>query len=859
MIITEIIGLPDTNFAYLSRMPDQFLTDKEKEKPYYIKNSMDFFANIAFNQYRNHTKSFVKNYDLLKGILDYSDFYQDTPEVKGFIDVLNSDTELPKYVKHYPILNPPVNTMIGELSKRPDITKVRAFDADSKNEELEYKSNVIEQMIMQEGKKTLMADLQLKGMDVGDVSDEDLNKMVLEKVNEYLTSFTSLGEKWGNNILTALKVEFNLKEISEDCFRDLLIASREFFFIEEDTSKTGFSVENLNPKNQWQLGTPDSKYTSAISGEKNVPYVTGTIHIMELTEMIKRFPDLTTEEIDHLRKQNWNDKLMNGRTNLSNNTTAPDNIMYDTYSRLLNQERALLESEMESGQNRDEFSELLGQTNSNLSYGNKFIVIRAFWESKKKVGLLKYVDEDGQPQEMMVDENYKTGSPNEISIEWGWMNVMYYGARLGPDVFHMKPFKLLDYSPIIGVIHEVKNSTARSLVDLMKPFQVLYNVCLNQLYELLQKEKGKVQLMSIRHVPTPKDGDAQDALDVWEQDAKDRGIVFVDDSLENTKGASSFNQYTALDLTRTQEIQSRYSLASQLKQECWELIGMNRQRLGGALATETATANQNALVQSFAQTEPYFAAHEYVLNQVYQALIDAAQYVEGNKPLSTVRYIADNGEQVFLEVAGSDIKLRDLKVFVTSRSEDQQLLNQFRQLAQPMLQNGASVYDISVLYTTNSLRQMQQIFKDLKEKQSEMQAQQGQLDQSKLQQDGQLKQAELAQDEDQFTRTETLKKYEIDTKANTELAKAQIATYFKAPTTDSDGNGTPDIMDIAGHALKIQETISKADMANKELNFQMTKQMDEVKLRKEDQKIAREKLDNDKKKTAIAAKKPKAK
>ena len=158
-----------------------------------------------------------------------------------------------------------------------------------------------------------------------------------------------------------------------------------------------------------------------------------------------------------------------------------------------------------------------------------------------------------------------------------------------------RSFKLLDYCPIIGLVHEVKNTEAKSLVDMMKPFQVIYNVCLNQMYKLLEKEVGKVYLTSIRHIPVPKDGDAQDALDVWEMEARNRGVVFIDDSPENLKSPSSFNQFRDIDLTRTQEIQSRYNLAIQMKNECWELIGMSRQRLGSISASETATGTNTAI------------------------------------------------------------------------------------------------------------------------------------------------------------------------------------------------------------------------------------------------------------------------
>ena len=189
----------------------------------------------------------------------------------------------------------------------------------------------------------------------------------------------------------------------------------------------------------------------------------------------------------------------------------------------------------------------------------------------------------------------------------------------------LKPFDLLDYCPLIGTTYEVKNTEAKSLVDLMKPFQVIYNICMNQLYKLLEKEIGNVASVNLRRVPRVKDGDPQDDIDIWEMEARERGIMFDDDSPENTK-APVTNQSVArnIDLTRTNEIQARYNLAVQMKNECWELIGMSRQRMGSISASESATGTNTAITQSYSQTEPLFVAHEYVLRQVYQAIIDAA-------------------------------------------------------------------------------------------------------------------------------------------------------------------------------------------------------------------------------------------
>jgi len=448
--------------------------------------------------------------------------------------------------------------------------------------------------------------------------------------------------------------------------------------------------------------------------------------------------------------------LINVReSNLGNPNVTPgiDSVTYDTYDPLVLQTRMIIESEMK--ENNDGLKDFLGLTSNVSSFGYKYVVVRAYWLSKKKIGKLIYLDEVGNEQSVLVDESYKSGThPMQQSLDWGWINQWYQGIKIGPDIYHIKPFKLLTYCPLIGMTFEVKNTEARSLVDLMKPFQVLYNVCMNQLYKLLEKEVGKVYLTSIRHVPIPKDGDAQDALDIWEMEARNRGVVFIDDSPENLKSPSSFNQFRDIDLTRTQEIQSRYQLAMQLKNECWELIGITRQRLGSVMASESATGTNTAIQQSYAQTEPLFIAHEYVMGQLYQAIIDAALYVESQKPQSTISYITSEGESAFVQVNGADIRFRDLKVFPTNRPEDNQIFQEVRQLSQTILQNGGTVHDIIELYSTKSIRQMKKVFKDLKDRQQEMQERQMQLQeqQQQAQQEQQmaaLQQAKILADEKQ--------------------------------------------------------------------------------------------------------------
>jgi hypothetical protein len=832
-------------YAYLNIFPDQFKTEKEKQDESWIKNTMDYFANKAYAEYMKNRDTFVKNYDLMKGILRMEDFYQE-PEVRSFTDMLTADLALPSYVKHYSILTTPVNELVGEISKRPDTYRVKAFDDDSKAEELKFKTETLQNYVISKVKQSVALKASMEGEEI---SDEDLQAITMEQVKEELDNYTSIAEKWGNRILTCQKADFNLKEKSEDAFRDLCISAREFYHIYEDNSKLGYNIEVANPKNTWFLTTPDRKYISDPTGRAQGAYAAGTVTVMELSEIIESIPDITKEEIDHLRSSLQDYGLINVReSNLGNPEVTPgiDSVTYDTFDPAVLQTRMIIESEMK--ENNDGLKDFLGLTSNVSSFGYKYVVVRSYWISKKKIGKLIYIDELGNEQSTLVDETYKSGTiPTQQSLEWGWVNQWYQGTKIGPDIYHVKPYKLLNYCPIIGTTYEVKNTEARSLVDLMKPFQVIYNVCMNQLYKLLEKEVGKVQLMSLRHIPIPKDGDAQDALDIWEMEARQRGVVFIDDSPENLKAPSSFNQFTALDLTRTQEIQSRYTLAQQMKIECWELVGMSKQRMGSVAASESATGVNTAIQQSYSQTEPLFIAHEYVMGQLYQAIIDASLYVESAKPQSTLSYITSEGESAFVQVNGTDLKFRDLKVFLTNRPEDTQMFNELRQLAQPLMQNGGSLYDVIELYSTKSMRELKKVFKDLRDKQDAMQQAQQQQQQQQIEQQGQIAQAQLAQTQamkEQELANDNYQK-ELDRINKKEVALIQSLGRNENATADVDNSGVADALEVSRLTQEESKAAQAYQLKMQEIQAKLMDSNNKKEIEREKLQVARENMQND--------------
>lgn len=797
-------------------MPNQHTSKNTKHTPGWMKVNMDYFYTVAISQYNNQRHKIVRNYELMKGILKPEDFYAEGP-VMSFVDELMKDVDLPAYVQHYPILNPPINSMVGEKSKRPDVSRPKAMDADSQSEEGQFYSNLLWSYIEQSAVQKIKKQLQDQGVDTSDEEafNQQVQEMTAESMKNTMQSYTSNAEWWACNMLTALKVEFNTKEIFENGFRDLLICNREFFHNYQDRSKTGFKSEKVNPKNVWWLTTPDKKYIKDA-------YAAGIIEIMELSEIIDKF-ELTEEEIMHLRDFAMQAFFPYSRTsNLYRDVSGTDSIQYNTYDPLVLNERNRLEATMND--NMQNVDGLLGNAAPSVgTFGNRFVVTTAYWKSKRKVGLLTFIGKDDTIQSVIVDDNYKSGMhPQEISLEWSWENQWYKGTKIGNDIYYVEPLEIIDYCPIVGVVHEIENTVSVSLVDLMKPLQTLYNICMNQLYRLLEKEKGKVLLMNKRHVPLLKGGDYEDSLEIWERQAEESGVVWIDDDPKNMKGPASFNQFTVLDWSLSEQMRARYDLAAALKNECWELIGLTRQRLGSVQASETATGTNTAVSQSYAQTEPYFVQQEYLENQQLQCMLDIAQYIECQKPESTLSFIDSEGGNVFCKIqTESDLKNRDIKLFMTSRAEDQRIFNKLQDLSQAALQNGVSLYEVAQLYTETSTRKMLDTYKKLRDKQEAFAQKNQQIQEQAQQMEQQAKQQVMQQDEKHHQDDIQVEIYKIDTQANTDITVAQIKERIQIATTNQSQEG-PDYLDILANQQQQQDSLYKRDV--EQLRLAMDKQ-----------------------------------
>ena len=756
MIIEAYLNL-QKNTTDLYGYPDQFTTMAEKATGDWIKKNLDYFSGVAYSKYRQN-EAFRKNYKLLNGEFDFSD-YMVIPETKMILDYLSDvpgqEQDIPQHLKHYPIINPPINTLLGELTKRPHKYAAKAVDEISIEENIDFRTNIIREYILN--------NLRMK-LEGAEMPPEQKEEYVQKEIQSKVINYTTIAEKWANKALGALRQHFDFRHKSFLAFRDLLVTGREYHHFYPDNSRLGFTYKVENPANVWTLN-----YRNAITTKDC--WAGGTLEVLTFAEIINRYK-LTDEEMEHLKTYSLQGLRNNEYSAFS---PAMPNPNYDPIWQLTFESADL---------------SIDGITPNAYAFSNQFsyTVITAYWESQRPVYKRTYVDESGYEQTDFVNEEYKLCKEcGDVSLEKTWENIWMKGQKIGANIFFCEPIEYINRMPIVGIVNTFRNTQGKSLLSMMKPYQVLYNICLNQLWEGLEKDLGTQAIIDMKVIPNNQDADA---IDQFKTVAKQTGFLVIDTSVENTGGPIQFNQMTRADLSQQTYIQSRIQLAEWARNQAWELVGISRQRTGAVLATETATGTQTAMAQSFAQTEPWFHFHDIVLKEVYQTILDITQYTELQKPDSVLNYLNNDLESVFLKVTRDEL-LRDIQVYVTSFAEDREIIDQLKTLMQPAMQNGADLADIADMLTANSERNLREILQKVQKRNQEAREQQQQLEQQKMQQAQEQfqVQTQLAEQKRREDMENDNMNKELDRQNRLQIEQlrgiAQEGSY--SPTTDTTG------------------------------------------------------------------------
>jgi hypothetical protein len=749
--------------------PIQFLSMKEKDDEWREWN-MDWLETQGLQQIRKTARKLLKNYKLAKGIIDKSDYIAgEENEYSELIETLTKEDESALELKFYPIIPSLVNVLSGEFSKRVSKIMFRAIDDISHNEMLDEKRQMIEDTLLQSAERKMAIKLMEQGFELdSEEAQRLLNPESLKSLPEieefFKKDYRSTVEEWATHQKQVDEERFYMYELENIAFRDMLITDREFWhfrMMEDD-----YEVELWNPVLTFYHKSPEVPYISQGN-------FAGKIDLLTISDVIDKYGYLmNAEQLESLETLHPAYAVNYGDTSRGN-----DGSFYDaTKSKQWNQEGHSLGmrqymSVRDSfiGKGDDILTQILSDGDSDIFNTDARDLLRvttAYWKTQRRMFFLTKKDMNGNLTTEYVDETYKvTDKPvynttlfkekSERNLVFGehleplTINEVWGGVKVGMNstsfyndqskegwkpiylgINRERPSRLPfqfkgDYTvygcklPVEGSIFSERNTRSVSFVDLLKAFQIGYNMVNNQISDILVDELGSVILLDQNALPRHSMGEdwGKNNLAKAFVAMKNFQMLPLDTTITNTENALHFQHFQHLNLEQTNRLLGRIQLANYFKMSAMETVGITPQRVGTVSASESATGTQTAVNNSYAQTEMYFTQHsDFLMPRVHQMRTDLAQYYHSTKPSVRLQYITSQDEKVNFNLNGTYLLSRDLNVFCTTKMNHRAIMEQLRQLAVQNNTAGASIYDLGNVIKAESIAEITHALKASEEK-----------------------------------------------------------------------------------------------------------------------------------------------
>ncbi len=701
--------------------PPQQLPFSRKTKAW-RKKHCDWASNKAFFNYSPVRKSVIHkkiNYDLINGKL----------HMKDLMLVINPDHIkagfIPDRIQHYPIMNSKLNVLRGEESKRVFDYRVVVTNPNSISE------------IEKNKKAELMQRLQQMVSDTSQ-SEEEFNAE-LEKLNEYITyEWQDLREIRANALLNHYVKELNIPLMFTQGFMDAMTVAEEIY--QCDIVGGEPIIERVNPL---KLRVFRSGYSNRIEDADVIIYE----DYWNPGKIIDRFyDDLTAEDIKYIE-------------NIPNDTTIEDKGI-EADPRLEFLPTASLLDDEETIDPNTLFKTTYDSTLLPYDVAGNIRVIRIYWKSRRKIKKVKSYDPmTGEEIYNFFPENYVIKKELGEEEEIFWINEAWEGTKIGEKIYvNMRP-RLVQYNRlsnpsrchfgIVGSIYNLNEDKPYSLVDMMKPYNYLYDAIHDRLNKMLAKNWGKIITLDLAKVPAGWD------IEKWLYFAKVNNIAVVDSFKEGNIGAATGKLAGALnnassgviDAELGNSIQQSINLLEFIKLEMADVAGISKQREGQISNRETVGGVERATLQSSHITEWLFQTHEDVKRRALECFLETAKIALKGRS-KKFQYILSDGSMKIMDIDGDEFADSDYGLVVDNSNAIQELQQKLDMLAQAALQNQTLNFStVMKLYNSSSLAEKQRMVEknelEMIQRQQEAQQQQSQLQQQQIEAEAQAKEAEM--------------------------------------------------------------------------------------------------------------------
>lgn len=782
----------------INSLPPQQLPFSRKTKEWRKKHldwaeGKTYFNHSPIRNSINHKRI---NYDLINGKLHMSDMQL----------IINPDNTsagyIPDAIQHYPIINSKLNVLRGEESKRifdyrVIVTNPNAI-SEIENNKKEQMFGQIQQLIQQEAE-----------------SEEAFNAE-LEKINQYFTyEWQDLKEIKANALLNHYVKEYNMPLMFNQGFMDACTVSEEIYQCSIIGGEP--TIEKINP-------LKIKVFKSGMSSKIEDADVIILENYLSPGKIIDNYYDVLTkadvkyleniESRSHSSEDSANYNEADGFINSSMVDTTGGDYYFDPMSLFGGGDAA--------------------GTNAIHDGSGNIRELRMYWKSRRKIKKVKTYDQvTGEEVYTLYPETFQPDKNMGEEVYSFWINEAWEATKLGAEIYvNMRP-RVVQYNRIsnpsrchfgiIGSVYNFNDARPFSLVDMMKPYNYLYNAIHDRLNKLIASNWGKIIKMDFAQIPKGWDSEK------WLYYAKVNHIAVTDSFKEGNIGAATGklagglnnNSSGVIDAEVGNSIQQHINLLEFIKMEMAEVAGISKQREGQISNRETVGGVERATLQSSHITEWLFFTHEDVKRRSLECFLETAKVAlkGGSKKF---QYILSDMSLRIMEIDGDDFADADYGLLVDNSNGTQQLNDKLDMLAQAALQNQTLSFSaIMKLYNTTSMAEKQRMV-ETNEQEMKEQAQQAQ--QGELQSKQEAEQMKMQMEQQKLQLQDTMNQRDNETR----LLIAQM-NQFAGEETSEDVEYSPEAREKL--LEQIRQFDEKIRIDKEKLELDKVKHRDDVKLR----------------------------
>lgn len=552
-------------------MPWQMVKLKDKT-PDWKKWVADYFEWVGMRQVQEKGRKIIKHRMLASGILDMEDYIIGGDDSHTYLNNMFMEQEfIDPLKKFYPLIPPFINVLKGDLIKRSRDISVICIDRYTEDQKLSYKMDMVNKIVMDHAMKQKQKALEELGLI--QISEEEMEEMspeeqkqAQEQNNQFsqemeteqklvqsqqkFKKYKHVMEQFGQMILNKDYDRFNMAELEEEAFIEMLCNSEVAFVLE--MGETDYVPKFLDNAKTFNHLSPDLTYYS--DGD-----YFGWFEEVTIGDMInvdgKNFAEADFKMLSDVSAQFYGFRDSNiNPTLLTDMDKSYDNPYYDATKKHPKGNVDIAKSQYVQNEIIKDIVNIAGgKTNQSMSVSEQmlnsspqdyakgkpklFRKMNLFFRSQKQIGWLTKKDKSGYivtGEPLWVDENFKvTEKPiydNSLSkekiadnliygehIDWIWVNEWRFIKKYSPNYTNtswqsedlmeevsiyiggdpiISPFKSTTKNaitvepPFEGRKFKMKGVRPVSYVESLSAYQILTNICINRVPDIIADDIG---------------------------------------------------------------------------------------------------------------------------------------------------------------------------------------------------------------------------------------------------------------------------------------------------------------------------------------------------------------------------------